>query len=402
MLRMANLPKKSHLYEDFPPTPGIYKMRNKKGKIIYVGKAVNLKRRVSSYFTRPQDRRISALVNEVETIEIEQTGSALEALIVEAARIKEFQPFYNILEKDDKSFLYVEITAEDYPQVQLVRGRSPIKGARYGPFLAERAIREGLRILRRIIPFAIHPAGKPGDRQCFDVHIGLCPGTCAGLVDKRSYRAHIKKLELILAGKQKEVIRILNRDMKAAARLLNFEKAEKIRRTLFALEHVNDTSVITREEVQRDRERSIRVEGYDISNTMGKQSVGSMVVFVNGEPDKSQYRKFKIKTVSGPDDYASLVEVISRRILHPEWPLPSVFLIDGGAGQVHAVRTVLREAGIATPVVGIAKGSERKRNDFIGAIPHVVSPETLIKVRDEAHRFAIRFHRNLRGKAMFF
>ena len=393
---------KSDLYKDFPNTPGIYKMLDKKGKIIYVGKAVNLKRRVSSYFTRPQDRRISALVQEVEAIEFEDAGSALEALIIEAARIKEFQPFYNILEKDDTSFLYVEITDEDLPRVQLVRGRSPIRGNRYGPFLAERAIREGMRILRRIIPYATHAPGKAGDRSCFDVHIGLCPGTCAGLVDERSYKAGIRKLELILSGKQKQVVAQLKREMNASAKKLDFEQANRIKRTLFALEHVNDTSVITREEVQRDRARTTRIEGYDISHTMGKQSVGSMVVFTNDAPDKNEYRKFTIKTVEGNDDYASLVEVVTRRLNHPEWPMPDVFLIDGGAGQVHAVRELLRERGVATPVVGIAKGAERKRNDFIGAIPHTIAPETLIKVRDEAHRFAIAFHRKRRGKAMFF
>lgn len=377
-------------------------MKDAKGKIIYVGKAVNLKRRVSSYFTRPQDRRLSALVQEVQGIEYENAGSALEALIIEAARIKEFQPFYNILEKDDTSFLYVEITDEEFPRIQLVRGRSPIRGNRYGPFLAERAIREGMRILRRIIPYATHAAGKKGDRQCFDVHIGLCPGTCAGLIDKRAYRASIRKLELILSGKQKQVVAQLKREMNASAKKLDFEQANRIKRTLFALEHVNDTAVITREEVQRDRERSTRIEGYDISHTMGKQSVGSMVVFTNDTPDKNEYRKFTIKTVEGNDDYASLVEVVARRLNHPEWPMPDVFLIDGGAGQVHAVRELLRERGVNTPIVGIAKGAERKRNDFIGAIPHTIAPETLIKVRDEAHRFAIAFHRKRRGKAMFF
>lgn len=393
---------KAELYADFPSTPGIYKMFDKKGKIIYVGKAVNLKRRVSSYFTRPQDSRISKLVQDVRRIEIEHANSALEALIIEAARIKEFQPFYNIMEKDDSSFLYVEITNEEFPRVQLVRGRSPIKGTRYGPFLQERAIREGLRILRRIIPFATHAAGKTGDRPCFDVHIGLCPGTCAGLVDKKAYKATIRKLELFLAGKQKQLMTLLKREMKKEALELHFEAADRIKRMLFALEHVNDASILTRDEVQRDMTRTVRIEGYDISNTMGNQSVGSMVVFTNGEPDKNEYRKFKIKTVEGPDDYASLVEVVSRRLNHPEWPMPDVFLIDGGAGQVHAIRELLRERGIKTPVVGIAKGAERKRNDIIGAVPHTIAVETLIKVRDEAHRFAIGFHRKLRGKAMFF
>jgi len=393
--------EKAHLYQDFPTTPGIYLMRDRKGKIIYVGKAVNLRRRVSSYFTRPQDARIGALVHEVATIGYEDAGSALEALIIEAARIKEHQPFYNVAQKDNKSFLYVEVTDEEFPQVHLVRGRSPIRGARYGPFLAERAIREGLRILRRIIPFGVHPDGKPASKACFDCHIGLCPGTCTGSADKRAYRANVRRLELILSGRQKKAIEGLRRSMRAAAKSLDFEKAGKIKRMLFALEHVNDASVLTREEVQRDVERTVRVEGYDISNTMGKQSVGSMVVFVNGMPDKSQYRKFRIRSVEGSDDYASLVEVITRRLRHDEWPLPDVFLIDGGAGQVHAVREAVREAGCAVPVVGIAKGAERKRNDIIGAVPHTVAPETLIKVRDEAHRFAIGYHRKLRGKAMF-
>ena len=392
---------KKQLYQDLPETPGIYLMKNAEGKIIYIGKAVNLKRRVTSYFTRPQDVRIAALVEEIVSIDYEECMSALEALILEAARIKKHKPRYNIQQKDNKSFLYVEITNEEFPQVQLVRGRSPIKGTRYGPFLGERSIREGIRILRKIIPFAIHGAGKKGDRPCFDYQINLCPGTCASLVTKREYNAAIRKLKLLFEGNHKELRRTIKRDMNRAAKNLDFEKAESIKRTLFALDHVNDVSIITRPEVMQERERSVRIEGYDISHTGGKNTVGSMVVFVDGRPEKKSYRKFKIKTATGPDDTGSLKEMLERRLNHEEWPYPDVFLIDGGVGQVNAVRKVLQERKVETPVVGIAKGSERKRNDFIGAVPHIVSPATLIKVRDEAHRFAITYHKKVRKKDFF-
>ncbi len=396
------------LYSKLPDTPGVYLMKNARGKIIYVGKAVNLKRRVSSYFTRPHDTRIEQLVTDIRKIDHEKTDTALEALILEATLIKRHQPFFNIMQKDDKSFLCVEFTGEDFPRVLVERSRTPVHGKRFGPFLSGRDIREALAILRRIFPYATHAVQyPPGEeplnaRPCFDHHIGLCPGTCVGAISKTDYRKTIRHLTMFFEGKKKQIIKDLQKDMKAASKVLEFEKAATIQKKLFALQHIQDSSLISHPEILRAREVfTPRIEGYDISNISGTSAVGSMVVFAGMTPDKNEYRKFRIRREGGADDYAMLAEVVNRRLNHPEWPLPELFLIDGGAGQVHAVRKVLRERGVKKPVVGIAKGKERKRNDIIGAVPHTVDKETLIKVRDEAHRFAITYHKKLRGRRMF-
>lgn len=395
-----------NLYSKLPETPGVYIMRDKAGKILYIGKAVNLKRRVSSYFTRPHDTRIEGLVKEIKKIDFEETGTAIEALILESNLIKKHQPPFNIKEKDDKSFLYVAITKEKYPRILLVRGKDiqedkKLFGAEYGPFTSASSIRESLRIIRKIFPYATHPEpSKPQTRACFDYQIGLCPGTCIGAISKKDYLKNIKNIKLFFSGKKERIIKSLESEMKRASKTLNFERAGELKRQLFALQHIQDVALIKEDKISGIKNselkiRNFRIEGYDISNISGTSAVGSMVVFTNNEPDKSEYRKFKIKTVFKPDDFGMLKEVLERR-LGNNWPLPDLFLIDGGRGQVSAIRGILDMAGIKIPVVGIAKGPERKRNDVTGEIPSFTDLKTLIKIRDEAHRFAISYHKKIR------
>ncbi len=424
-----------NLHKRVPEDPGVYLMRGARGEILYIGKAANLRRRVSSYFTRlssfakasadRSDSRIQKMVNLIRTIDYRQTDTALEALILEAELIKKYQPPYNVLEKDDKSFLYVEITREKFPRVLIVRGKSLATGRRFGPFIYGRSIREALRILRKIFPYAIHPAPFSGEyakntsivrsdnrrvlgkrHPCFDYQIGLCPGTCVGAISASEYRKNIRNLVLIFEGKKKRVLSALEREMKAASKRLDFESAEKLRRQIFGLTHIQDVALIGNSSpvvsgqpiVTRDR-----IEGYDISNISGTSAVGSMVVFEGGEPSRSEYRKFKIRTIHQPDDVGMLREVLRRRFSprHAEggWRLPDFILIDGGLGQVNAARQVLLEVGMKIPVVGIAKGRKRKKNEFVGMIPHGVAERTLIRVRDEAHRFAVSYHRELRRRS---
>jgi excinuclease ABC subunit C len=407
------------LYQHIPETPGIYMMLGEQNEILYIGKAVNLKRRVSSYFTRPHDYRIEKLVSLIKKIDYRETETALEALFLEAELIKKHQPPYNVLEKDDKSFLYVEMTKEKFPRVLLVRGKSLAAGKRFGPFIYGGAIREALRILRKIFPFATHEAKSTIDnkqftkntsklsssdqshkslvnvRPCFDYQIGLCPGTCIGAADPIEYKNNIKNLTLIFEGKKKRVLTGLQREMKIAVKNLEYERAERIKRQVFALQHIQDVAVIHDSDIVKSAEdRGIRIEGYDISNISGTSAVGSMVVFRGGEPDKNEYRKFKIQTVWQSNDIAMMKEVLRRRFGNP-WELPSLILIDGGMGQVNAARSVLAEFGLKIPVVGIAKGPERKKNEFVGAIPTGISEKTLIQVRDEAHRCAVSYYRKL-------
>jgi excinuclease ABC subunit C len=432
-------------YKKLPDTPGVYIMKGADGMILYVGKAGNLRRRVSSYFERPHlrqsfggqahDVRIEKLVDKIAAIDYQQTDTALEALILEAKLIRKFTPPFNVKEKDDKSFLYVEITKEKFPRVILARGHDFAKGyvghghdasdgKRYGPFTSASSAREALKILRKIFPWNTHDPDRIGTfiRPCFDYEIGLCPGTCIGAISRGDYMKNIERLKLFFEGKKKVVLRSIEKEMAAASKKMEFEKAVKLRHQMFALKHIQDTALISDPEIFTPRLSPLapyfRIEGYDISNISGTSAVGSMVVFSargglasgweNFEPNKNEYRKFKIRTIFQPNDVGMLTEVLERRFKHSSisapvplvlspWPLPNLILIDGGLAQTNAARKVLLRAGLRIPVVGIAKGSERKRNDFIGLVPKGVDKATLIRVRNEAHRFAIAYHKKLRG-----
>lgn len=402
--------KAQKILKEIPISPGVYLMRDASGRILYVGKAGNLKRRVSSYFSRPQEYRLESLLHEIDSIETKQTDTAIEALILEAELIKKLKPPYNVREKDDTSFWFVEITKEKFPRVLLTRGKEKFEtGHRgstwFGPFTSAASIKEALKILRRIFPWSTHPEEKIGflKRPCFECEIGLCPGTCVGLISREDYLQNIKHLKLIFGGKKKAILKSLEKEMKKAAKNTEFERAAELRRQMFALQHIQDISLI-KDEAPALKESKTRIEGYDISNISGTSAVGSMVVFINDQPDKNQYRKFKIRTLATSNDVGMLKEVLRRRFSHwsdpksvgERWPLPNLILVDGGLGQVNGAKEVLSEAGLNIPLVGLAKGAKRKRNDLIGKLPEGIRLETLIKVRDEAHRFAISYHRRLR------
>lgn len=398
------------LYEKLPETPGVYFMRGGKGAILYIGKAGNLKRRVSSYFLRPLEYRLQKMVSEIKKIDIKQTDTSLEALILESQLIKKYLPPYNVREKDDKSFLFVEITRDEFPRVLLVRGKD-IKNEekstieRYGPFVEAGSLKEALRLIRKIFPFNTHTKEEiekylnTNVRPCFNWQIGLCPGICAAAITKGEYTKTIRNIKLIFDGKKHRLVEVLEKEMREVALLQEFELAEKKKRQLFALQHINDIALIKESELSTiNYQLETRIEGYDISNISGTSAVGSMVVFIKNKPAKKEYKKFKIRTITGANDVGMLQEVLRRRLKHFEWKYPHLFLIDGGKPQVNIARAVLAEFGIEIPVVGIAKGAERKRNDIIGDIPYGIDKNILIRIRDEAHRFAIYYHRKLRGK----
>ncbi len=409
------------LYKNLPQTPGVYLMKNRKGGIIYVGKAGNLKKRVSSYFLRANDLKTEKLVREIAKIDYKKTDTVIEALILEAELIKEYSPKYNIKDKDNKSFLYVEITKEEFPRVILTRGRDitwlsqsqvNVKKEKsktyFGPYISASSIREALKIIRKIFPYSLHKkfgyAIPEQKRPCFDYELGLCPGTCAGIISRKEYLKNIKNIKLFFKGQKKRILKNLEKEMKDTVKNLEFEKAEKLRRQIFALKHIQDISLIDGfDNINRnagERSADIRIEGYDISNISGTAAVGSMVVFQNGTPAKNEYRKFKIKTVLKSDDTGMLREILFRRFSRHknDWLLPGLVLIDGGKPQVNAAENMLKNLGFKIPVVGIAKGAERKKNEFVGIVPKWSSENILVKVRDEAHRFAISYHKKLRGK----
>ncbi len=393
-------------------------MKDAKGTIIYVGKATSLQRRVSSYFQKAHDARIEEMVGLIKSIDYIERPTAIEALILEANLIKHYWPKYNVRDKDNKSFLYLIITKEDFPRPLLVRGTELKEDASkkyqaiFGPYTSPRSLRAALDLIRRVFPWSTCVPGQK--RACFYYHLGLCPGVCIGVADKKAYRKTIRDLIRFFEGKKDDILKAYRREMKAAAKAHRFEDAAALRNKINFLEHIQDIAILKREDGDVDRikegEASVnifgRIEGYDVSNISGTSTVASMVVFEDGAPAKAEYRKFRIRSVVGSDDYAALRETLMRRFRN-SWRKPDLILIDGGIGQVNIAKGTLNEIDIAIPVIGIAKGPERKRNDLICNDAHTDLCRIcerhlplLVQVRDEAHRFAIAYHRKLRGRGM--
>ncbi len=405
-----------------PDSPGVYLMQDAVGKVIYVGKATSLTRRVSSYFQRPHDSRIDEMVSQIHAVDYIQKPTVIEALILEANLIKYYWPKYNVMQKDNKSFLYLVITKEDFPKPLLIRGtqldeESPKKyTAVFGPYTSPKSLRAALDLLRKVFPWSTCETGQK--RACFYVHLKQCPGVCVNAINKKSYAKIIHDLMKFFAGKKDDLLKQYRREMKDAARHHHFEIAVELRNKLSFLEHIRDVAILKREDKDVDKIKMGktvvnlfgRIEGYDVSNISGTSTVASMVVFENGAPAKSEYRKFRIRTVVGSNDVASIAEMLTRRLRNP-WRTPDLILIDGGLPQVHAAEQVIREREaihklpFPIPVIGIAKGQARKRNDLICSknnleLVHLCEPykDLLISVRDEAHRFAIKYHRQVRGR----
>ncbi len=420
------IPKGIKLKEnELPPRPGVYFMKDADGRIMYVGKATSLRTRVSSYFVRPADARIAQMVKKIREIDWEETPTAVEALILESKYIKKLQPPYNVRDKDDKSRVYLAFTREDYPRPVLVRehelARMPKRQflKTFGPFGSAAAVQAALDALRKAFPWSTCRPNR--GRPCFYVHLGQCPGVCTGDISPRDYKVIIRGLMRYFDGKRGEVVRSLKRNMKAAAEREDYEAAAQYRDRLWALEHIRDMALLKKDDAEMSAFVDVfgRVEGYDISNISGQDAVGSMVVFEDGRPKKSAYRKFKIKTVQGSNDTAMMEEVLSRRFGHrkgqmgqkgqkrekeqKEWPLPDLILIDGGKGQLNVAKRVLEANGLDIPLVGIAKGFDRKQDELVydkrdielARLVRAFKP-LLQQVRDEAHRFAVSYHRKRR------
>ncbi len=409
------------LLTELPDSPGIYLFYDTQGELIYVGKATSLTSRVRSYFRgKRTPRPIENMIHEVVRFETKTTDSALEAVILEGVYIKKYLPKYNVMGKDNKSWNYLVLTKETYPHLRSLREHDlKLLGAReraaqfreeFGPYPGLN-MRAALKTLRRL--FVISSCTPDEGRPCLYRQMGQCLGVCTGEITPKEYEERvIRPLTLFLRGEKKRLIRELERCMKKLVKEEKFEEATRVRDQLRALMHIHDVALLNDSFVEdvglirahRGGEvESLRIEGYDISNLGSTGKVGSMVVFDGDGPVKSQYRKFNIKTVEGQSDVDCLKEVLARRFTHPEWPQPTLLLIDGGRPQVNAAHSVMQSLGLTIPVVGIAKGPERKRNDFIFAEVEAKTVEfvsthqpLLIRVRDEAHRFAITFQRSKR------
>lgn len=429
------------LIRKIPETPGVYIMKDAHSAVIYVGKAVNLRRRVKSYFIGVHDDKTTRLVSEISRIDHQQTDSAIEALMLEAKLIKKYNPKYNVLAKDDKSYLYAWVSREKYPKIELLRGtdlsRITEKNPRlFGPYLSGQSLRAALDFMRKIVPY--RSCRTLPKKKCVYGHIGLCDAPCIGAIGAGEYKANVRQLISFLNGNKKGIIRTLIARMRMASGTQEYEKAAKLRDKINALSHIQDIAVLAKDDTPTIYRR---IEGYDISNIGGKMATGSMVVFRDGQPEKSEYRKFRIKTISKSDDTAMLAEILKRRLKHTEWETPDLILVDGGRAQINAAISTLNShsrtestalryresieehwipasAGMtkkkqteinkpvdSIPIVGITKGPDRKKDEFIFAGGVGERNYQLFKqVRDEAHRFArgyyVLLHRRTVKKKM--
>jgi len=402
---------------DLPFDPGVYIFK-KGDEILYIGKATSLKDRVRSYFSSDliatRGPLIVDMVYQADKIDYTKTDSVLEALILESSLIKKYQPRYNTKEKDDKSYNYVLITKEDFPRVLIERGKNIDFSNKklstsnvqfyncFGPFTNGSQLREALKIVRKIFPFLDNKYESNAGYK-FYKEIGLVP-EIGNSEAKKDYKKTIKNIILFFEGKKTSIIKNLEKEMKVLAKKHDFEKAGKIRNQIFALNHIQDIALIKNEnnfDFQNESEsflRQFRIEAYDVAHISGTANVGVMVVVQNGVADKAEYRKFNIKE-SKQNDIAALKEILERRFTHEEWKFPDLIVLDGGIAQKNITQKVLNSLGLKIDIVAVTK-DERHRPKMISGKSDIVSKyeREILHANGEAHRFAIKFHREKRNK----
>lgn len=436
---------------NLPDVPGVYLFKRGR-KVLYVGKATSLRDRVKSYFDddliATRGPRIVDMVTLADRVAHEPTPTVLEALVREAALIRKYHPRANVEGKDDKSFLYAVITKEEIPRVLTVRGKDlDFKNKRivlptayckllsiYGPFPSGAQLREGLRLIRRIFPFfdtakpvetqgpgeiriQSHGVKKHHNAQIeFNQQIGVYPR----VFDARDYRRTIHNVMLFLSGRGKQLRTTLERDMKIAAREERFEDAVEARRQLYALDHIQDVSLIKDEhfDAALRQAQGKRLEAFDTAHLGGTNAVGVMTVVEDGRPVKKEYRTFNLRgkdfvSPSGAfgltkskhgrrinDDIASLKELLSRRLRHPEWPFPHAIVIDGGSTHKRAAESAVALAGFHIPVAAVVKDERHRPREVIGARLAGITEADAVLANAEAHRFSLSRHRRMRSRSL--
>lgn len=431
--------------KDLPKDPGVYFHKDKKGDIIYIGKAANLRNRVRQYFqaSRYRDPKTDALISEIADVEWITVESEIDALFLEAEQVRRYLPKYNILLRDDKSSTYVRINYDDpHPTVSYTRRPLDDGAQYYGPYFSTPAVKRALKYLRKAFPYSTHVHTIP-KRACLLYHLGLCPGLEENKTSLVDYRANLRKLTKYLKGQRTQLTRQVEKEMKLYAKEGHFEQAAVARNQLFALKGLSKQIIFSdREFMDISKDKGLagltdllgllkvpkRIEGYDISHMSGTDTVASMVVFTNGIPDKAAYRKFKMR-IPGNDDFAHMNEAITRRLSEKNrkaWGVPDLFLIDGGKGQLSAAIKARDAAGCQhIPMIGLAKREEEivierdqsnvtlnekelvvlggfltQNDQFIRALlpknSHIV--KLLQRIRDESHRFAVSYHSVLKTK----
>ena len=433
---------------NLPNVPGVYKYFDSEGNVIYVGKAKNLRNRVKSYFRIKfdGDTKTKALVENISNVEYVEVSTELEALILEEKLVKKYQPRYNILLLDDKSFLYIVIRSDkvkvgqveiDYPVIFSARKTdlNP-KDIYFGPYPRAEVAKYVLRSLRKIIPFRDCSKTKFRNYQkigqpCLYGHIGLCQAPCIGKLSKTDYLRDVSKVKRFLDGNFRKIIEDTVKEMKLASKSEDFEKAAKLRDIIKKFEYLTINaskidSIIENPLLIEDiisasldnllkyfphlKEYPERIECYDISNISGKEATASMTVAINGRVTNNEYRRFKIKFKDSPDDFEMMREVLRRRfkraLIDDSWKLPNLIVLDGGKGQLSAGVRVMEELGIEVAMISIAKKEEIliyfDGKEFIEVrLPKTDESLKLIqRLRDEAHRFAKKYHHELRLKKL--
>ncbi len=434
-----------------PAAPGVYFHKNESGEIIYVGKAAVLKNRVRQYFQKShKDPKTEALVREIADTDWIVVDTEMDALFLESEMIKRYMPKWNILLRDDKTVSYVRITMnEEVPYISFTRNPVDDKATYIGPFYGKSSVENAVRILRRVFPYYVKPYTG---RKTLDTDLGLTPGIEIGRCEPKDYKRNLQKLIRYIEGDREKLLKDLEKTMRDEAAKGNYELAAEARDQLFGLKELKKKIVFSDKEfldISSDqalkqlqeliglKEPPRRIEGYDISHQSGENTVGSMVVFINGTAARSEYRKFKIRT-SRNDDLKSMTEVISRRLKHKEWDYPDLIILDGGITQVNAILPLIEPYNI--PVIGRDKSGDHTRNAKIKLVipnysklrvfrsaaarglarePHGDGRERrdpkleylelpgsshiarlIARIDEEAHRFAITYHSLLKRKSM--
>ena len=418
----------------FPQTPGVYLFQDKAGRVIYIGKAVNLRSRAGSYFLKAaaEDQRTARLVREAYDIDYLDAESEVDALLMESRLIKDIQPKYNRELRDDKSFPYLQITTrEDFPRIEITREPRSSGVKLYGPFTSISSLRGALQVLQRVFQFRTCSLDiEENDqrwrwfRPCLLASIKQCTAPCNLRISKDDYRRDIERLKKFLEGKRKPLLKEMRAEMKEAAAALRFEQAARLRDEIQMLESLNERGELEKHEQPEvfyvDPKKGLvglqkvlklasaprTIEGMDIAHLGGDETVASLVQFIDGLPFKPGYRRYRIREVEGIDDYASMQEVVARRFsdVNNEADIhPDILLIDGGKGQLNSAVKAFQTLQIEPPLIlSLAKKEEliyvNGRDEPLRLSRHAFALRLLQYVRDESHRFAQHYHHILRRK----
>jgi len=412
--------------KSLPHQPGVYLFKDKQGVILYVGKAKCLRKRVASYFKPDPDIKLSILLDKLRDVDYIVTGSELEALILEDELVKKYKPRYNVALRDDKAYPFLKLTVkEEWPRLFLAR-RKDDDGALYFGRYQGGMVRAVIRLVKKLFPirWCRESPLKRREQPCLYYHIGSCAAPCIGNISRDDYRSLIEGIILILKGKMEEAVEKLRSEMEKASGALDFERAKYFRDSLKLLQKMMEgkkdlakapsprvlAELTELQKALKLKNPPMRIECFDISNIQGSNIVGSMVTFLGGLPLKHDYRRFKVRSVTGkPNDVQAIYEVTKRRYtgsLTKELELPDLVVVDGGAAQVSFGKKALEEARLSSlPIIGLAKKEEEiyfpGKRETLRLAKRAPALQLLQRMRDEAHRFAVVFHREKRRKSLF-